>query len=147
VVKKTSMELIGALELEKELKAFGSKVAKRAANSGTRKAAMHLRRAFKAAAPRVTGTLRKSLTYRYYPRSGVALVGLRKTPGDANAKIRYYYKTLEFGRKGGRPLNPFFAKTWNKNKRKAARIMVKETRIALYEEAGKEFIRSKRRRR
>ena len=139
MAEKNRIELVGAKELSKQLKEFGPKVSKRAANTGIRKAAMQVRREFKAAAPRgKTGNLRRSIKMKYSPRSGRAWVGLRD---------RFYYKTLEFDSARGRPLYPFMEKAWNKIRKNVAQMMITETRKALYEEAGKEFIRSKARNR
>ena len=155
---ETRMELIGAKQLMADLKKFGPKVAKRAGNKGTRKAAMFLRREFKAAAPKRTGTLRRAIGFKYSVRSGRAWVGLRKTGADtkafgSGAQIRYYYKTLEFGRAaskraaGSPPMHKFFERTWERNKRRAASIMIKETQAAVIEEAAVEYFRSKARNR
>lgn len=130
------MELKGAKELADQLKKFGPKVSRKAADKGVRKAALYARREFKAAAPRRSGQLRKAIKFKYSVKSGRAWIGLRE---------RYYYKTLEYGRKGGSPMHPFFARAWRRIRRKVASTIVEETRTALYEEAGLEYIRSKAR--
>ena len=132
------MKLQGADVLLKEMKAFGPTVSKKASATGVRKAGALLRRKFKAAAPRSSGKLRKSIKMKYSRRSGKVWVGLREN---------YYYKTLEFGRKGGAPLHPFFERTWNEHKGQAAQLIINETRKALYVEAGKVMARTRTRRR
>ena len=132
-----TMKLQGADALLKDLKAFGPSVSQKAAKTGVRKAAQYLRREFKREAPRVSGTLRKSIKLKM-GRDGKAWVGLRE---------RYYYKTLEFGRKGGPPLHPFFERVWNQHRGQAAQMIVDETRKAVYVEAGKVYARSRTRRR
>ena len=133
-----SMKLEGVEGLLKDLKALGPRAATRAGDTGTRKAAMLLRRRLRNSAPRQSGNLRKAIKYKYYKKSGKAYVGLRE---------RYYYKTLEFGRKGGPPLRPFFEKAWKKSRREVTRVMIEETRKAVYFEAGKVYANSLRRRR
>jgi len=131
------MKLNGVTELLKDMKAFGPTVSKKAADVGVRKAAAMLRREFKKAAPKRSGTLRKAIKLKYSRRSGKAWVGLRE---------RYYYKTLEMQSERGAPLHPFFEKTWNRHKNTAADMIVSETRKALYTEAGKVMARSRMRR-
>jgi HK97 gp10 family phage protein len=131
------MKLEGVEALLKDMRAFGPSVSKKAADQGVKKAGAYLRKQFRAAAPRRSGLLRKSITMKYYRKSGKLWVGLRK-----NA----YYKTLEYGREGTGPMHPFFEKTWNAHRRHAAQMIIKSARRALYEEAGKVYAKSKTRR-
>jgi hypothetical protein len=141
--------------LKAELKTFPDKVQTRVIQTGVRKAAAQLRTAFRRgayAAPlapgyRRTGKLRlalRSQVGRKPKNKGKAWVGLKKIPGEGRA--RNYYRTLEFGRKGGPPLRPFFGKVWNAQRGTVGAILVAETRKALAHEAGKAYGRSKGRR-
>lgn len=132
------MKLNGADVLLKEMKAFGPTVSKKAGDAGVRRAAMFLRREFRRAAPRETGTLRKAIKYKYSRRLGKAWVGLRE---------RYYYKTLEFDSARGQAMRPFMERAWDKDKRGVADLIIRETRKALYVEAGKVAARTRMRRR
>lgn len=132
------MKLEGAQELMRELAKFGPRVEQNASAKGLRKAGQYLNKEFKRAVPKRTGLLRKSLGYKYSRRSRRVYVGLRKN---------FYYKTLEFGREGGAPLNPFFERVYDQHKAAAAQLIVNETRKAVYYEAGRVYARSARRRR
>ena len=132
------MKLKGAAELLRDLKTFGPRVADQASAKGLRKAGQYLSREFKMAAPRQTGNLRKSIGYKYSRRSRRVYVRLRRN---------FFYKTLEFGRNGGPPLNPFFERVWKQHSEQAAQLVVDETRKAVYYEAGRMYARSARRRR
>jgi len=157
VANKNEMKLIGADELLKNMRIIGPKVSKKASDQGVRAALRLLKRNFKAAAPKRTGELRRSIGMRYYPRSGIGLVGLRKTGADikafgaGRAKVPYYYKTLEYGRKASNrqgpspPMAPFFGKVWDRFKGSAAQTIIQEAKVALYAEATKEYQRSLRR--
>lgn len=144
------VELQGALELARALEKLPDKIAKRAADRGIRRTAVELRREFRAAAPVRTGHLRSAITYRFSSRTGVAKVGLGQS-GKAFAGrngrrgIPFYYKTLEFRTARGPALNPFFLRTWNRVKSNAARRLLKETKEAVFFEAGREYARSRAR--
>jgi len=141
---KTGVKLKGAEELSRAMKSMGPTVAKKASDTGTRKTAQYLARKFRAAAPRNTGQLRSAIKAYYSRKTGVAWVGLKKPSKKYVTKgknsVPFFYKILEFGVGGtGKPLNPFFEKTWNRYRRIAARRMVKETEKALYDEAVKVY--------
>jgi hypothetical protein len=128
------IELVGARELNELLNQFPGRVAVAARKTGIRRAAAKMRTYLRRAAPKRSGELRKSIGVAFSKR-GTAYVGLR---------TRYYYKTLEFGRRGGPPLHPFFLATVERHKAEIAQMMVDEARKALYREAGKAFAQSLR---
>jgi hypothetical protein len=128
------IELVGARELNELLRKFPGRVAFAARKAGVRKAAAKMRTYLRRGAPKGTGTFRKALGIKI-GKYGNAYVGLRE---------RYYYKTLEFGRRGGPPLHPFFLATVERHKAEIAQMMVDEARKALYREAGKAFAQSLR---
>jgi HK97 gp10 family phage protein len=136
MAKPTGMKMVGAEQLMLDMKHMGPAISKRASNAGIRKAAVFLRKAFREGAPKVSGNLRRAIRFKYYPRTGRAYVGIRTL---------FYYNTLEWGRKGGQPLHPFFEKVWNRNRKEAANIIISATNEALFVEAGKVRARSVRR--
>lgn len=138
------MQLEGVDELLKTFKQFGPLVAKRAGVTGVRKAATYVRKNLKADAPKVSGTLRKSIGYKKLRQRGrndsavAYIVGLRK---------RYYYRTLEFGNKRvSFPTHPFAGRSFQRSSSTAVRIMIKGMKDAVYFEAGKSYRRSLQRR-
>lgn len=134
--------LDGADILRKQMIDFGPDVSKKAADRGTRKMGTFLARKFRNNAPKQTGHLRSALTSYYSRKTGVAYVGLKKSGkkfAGSGAKIPFYYKTLEFGRQGGRPLHPWFEMTWNRYRRLVSKRIIKETQTALYDEAAKVY--------
>lgn len=147
--------IVGLAELQDQLKKFPEKVQTRAINKGVRKAGATLRTAMRRgayAAPLAKG-YRKTNKLRWSLRSvvgkkpankGKAWVGLKKIPGQSRALN--YYKTLEYGRKGSRPLRPFFERTWSAQRNTVGQIMVRETAAALAYEAGRAYAKSKGRR-
>lgn len=143
---KEVMQLKGADFLTKKLEAMGPTVSNRAASRGVQKAAMYARKEFRKEAPRgETGKLRKSITVKAYgrPKNGgkkKAYVGLRKIKGESQGL--WYYRTLEFPHARGEPYKPFFEKTWESIKRKAAQMIIDETTKALYAEAAKVYRQS-----
>ncbi len=140
------MELKGADFLIKKLEAFGPTVSNRAASRGVAKTAAYVRREFRRAAPEGdTKNLKKSIQLKTYgrPRNGgpkKAYVGLRKIKGETQG--RWYYRTLEFTHKRGEPYFPFFEKTWESIKRRAAEMIIEETTKQVYLEAGKVYRQS-----
>lgn len=136
------MQLEGVDELLKIFKQFGPLVAKRAGVTGVRKAATYMRKTLKADAPKVSGTLVKSIGYKKLRQRGrndsavAYIVGLRKN---------YFYRTLEFGNKRvSTPTHPFAEKSFDRSNNKAVRIMMKGMKEAVYFEAGKAYRRSLR---
>jgi len=106
--KVATFAIKGARELIEELKLFGPDVAAAAIKDGVGKAARELatatRRAAYAGAPKTPkgfkGTLRKAIRAVVGKRGdgfGKAWVGLKRIRGES--RVRFYYKTLEFGRK------------------------------------------------
>jgi hypothetical protein len=149
------VEIIGIEQLREQMKKFPDKVVTRVINKGVRKASATLRTALRRgayAAPLVVG-YRKTNKLRQSLRSivgkkpanrGKAWVGLKKIPGQGQSLN--YYSTLEYGRKGGKPLRPFFFKTWAAQRGPVGRVLVEETGKALAYEAGKAYAKSKGRR-
>lgn len=143
---KEVMELQGADFLIKKLEAMGPTVSNRAASRGVQKAAMYARKEFRREAPDgPTGNFKKSITVKSYgrPKNGGpkrAYVGLRKIKGQSQGL--WYYRTLEFSHARGEAYNPFFERTWESIKRKAAQMIIAETTKALYTEAAKVYRQS-----
>lgn len=156
------MELVGAVELKKLLDAYPTMVAKAAARKGLREAAKHLQSVLQAAAPVRTGKLRsairiasarskKKYTYRYKVGLGPIrgdigekakkrqedAIAAGKKPPKAQAKIRFYYKVLEFKSARGPAMHPFFMTAYNSARNTTAQIVVDGTRDAVYEEAAR----------
>ena len=167
-------------ELVESLKQFPEAVQERAIKDGVSKGARDLavamRRAAYAAPAKTpagfTGTLRRAIRAvvgRHGDALGKAWIGLKKIRGES--RLRFYYKTLEYGRKpgkrkiagsayarrwGGRkhykyravagtaePLRPFFVAAWRANKDAIADDIVEATAAAVYAEAGKAYAKSK----
>lgn len=138
-------ELKGAKELTAFLKAAPAQVAAKAGRQGVTKSAARLRTLIRRAAPRKSGTLRKSIMSKVSRRSPIAWVGL---------KTRHYYKTLEFGRKPhkrkGRPVagSPqmaryaFFKKAVAAHAGAIMQMTIDSTRTALFKEAGRLIART-----
>lgn len=142
-----NIELVGLNELKRELAKFGPKVEQRARKKGLRRVAVNLRRYFKSQAPKgATGELRKSIKFKVARKRASAWIGLRD---------RFYYKTLEFGRRehvrGGslieeqEPSHPWFMEAWEVVRSRTRQQLVTELRKALYEEARLEYQRSLKR--
>jgi HK97 gp10 family phage protein len=132
------MKLVGLDGLLKDFKEMPDAVASRAADKGIREAAMFLRNRFKKAAPKRSGTLRKSIKFKYSRKSKRAWIGLRKNQ---------FYKTLEFDTARGPAMHPFFKDTYERNKVKAANIVVRAASLALEFERTKMLARSRARKR
>lgn len=145
--EKTSIELVGAKELENLFKSFPYAVSKRAKRTGVRKAGQRMRTLVRRDAPRDKGNLRKSIGV-YKTKSGAVKVGLNvKTPGDpdkfgAGKRVRFYYKTLDLPSKRGGALHPWFLKSVERHAPGISNLMIAETKKALYREAGKAYSKS-----
>ena len=135
-----SIQLKGVEELNKLLTAYPYKVALTAQKRGLTRGAARLRTYFRAEMPRATGTLRKSVGYKTVKGSkgSKVIVGLN---------TRFYYKTLEFGRKAhsrkGKPvaatppMHPLgFSKVWYSQREGIAQLIIDEAKRALYQEAA-----------
>jgi HK97 gp10 family phage protein len=132
------IKLVGLDGLLKDFEEMPDAVASRAADKGIREAAMFLRNRFKKAAPKRSGTLRKSIKFKYSRKSKRAWIGLRKNQ---------FYKTLEFDTARGPAMHPFFKDTYERNKVKAANIVVRAASLALEFERTKMLARSRARKR
>lgn len=148
-----SIKMDGVDFLIQEMNKYGPEVSRKAADQGTRAAARMLARHLRNEAPRgETGTLKKSIGFKYYPKTGWAKVGLRRTRGKKGSGVPYYYKTLEFGRRphtrkgsavaGTPPLRPFFEKTATRLFPQISRFMLEKTQEAVYDEARKVWQRN-----
>lgn len=146
-------KLDGVDFLQSEMQKFGPKISRAAGDQGTRAAARMMARQLRNAAPRGdTGTLRKSIGFKYSKKTGWAKVGLQKTRGIKGSGIPFYYKTLEFGRKpyirrghryeGTSAMKPFFGKTVARLAPSASQKMIDETLSALYNESRKVYQRN-----
>lgn len=154
-----SIELNGVQLLQKELMRFGPVVAKKGRDTGIRRAAVHMRRELKAAAPRgKTGELKKNIGFKYSRKSGKAWVGLRPRKARKGYGTQggvFYYKVLDFGRPdyvrkvrgpmpASGPLRPWFVRAAKAASPEAAQIVIDYTLKGIYQEAGKVYARSKR---
>lgn len=141
-------QLDGADFLLKKMEDFGPTVSKKARDQGIRKALVIMRRGIKAKAPVGTGRLRQNIGFRYSRKSGLGWVGLRprkKYTGKGRSGGLNFYKTLDFGRQGGGPLNPWFLDAVEGVKDPAVSTVIKETTAALYSESVKIYRSSRAR--
>lgn len=130
-------KLEGVEQLMRELEGYPDRIKRKAADQGVKKATQFMNRKFRAAAPKESGRLRKSINWRFSKRYGVGWAGLTEY---------FFYKRLEWKYPSGGAFRPFFEKTWDANKEKAAQMMVDEMRKALYYETGKLAAKTKLRR-
>ena len=140
------MQLVGVQEIKALFAEYPARVVELAARTGLRQSAKVLRNHLRDAAPRRTGKLEQAINYKrargrnkFSPRYKV---GLQKIRGDVGkkggpAKVRYYYKTLEFQSERGPAMHPFFQATYDAHRRDVAQLIIDETRKAVYSEAGK----------
>lgn len=148
-----SIKLQGVEFLQKQMKAYGPDVSKRAGDTGVREGAKMMARSLRNAAPRRTGRLRKQIGFKYYKKTGWAKVGFRK--GRAESQLLGYYKTLEFGRRpyskrsngasyaGSPPLNPFFAKQYARLAPSVSQHVIDKATEAVFYEAQKVYQRGR----
>jgi hypothetical protein len=150
-----SFKIKGADVLKQILAQFPPAVEKRAVNTGLGKAGGRLRTYFRRAAPRVDGTLRKSIGIKRDRKTGKVKVGLM---------TRFYYKVLSYGRKsymrrastrngvqkptkhkwsGSDMSNKFIEQTWYSKRAEIAQMIIDEARRAIEIEAGKMAARSR----
>jgi hypothetical protein len=127
----------GADELISFLKQAPEQLAVKSGRVGATRASARLRTLIRRAAPRKTGKLRAEIKSKTSRRAAVAWVGL---------KGRFYYKTLEFGRKAhkrkGHPVaaSPdmarfaFFKKAVDAHRATIFQMMIEQTRAALIKE-------------
>jgi len=165
----------GLAALVEELKKFPEALQARATQTGVRKAAGKLRTALRrgAYAKMLTRNRKRTNRLRSGIRSAVgkkpafkgkAWVALKASAGEP--RPRYYYKTLEQGRKpyqrkamvggkrrrvggkyaGSPPMKPFWSRTVRQTGPMVQSILMDETRKAIAYEAGKAYARSKGRR-
>ena len=141
-----TVKITGAVELAKLLEQLPEKAALTASRRGLAKSAARLRTYMRRAAPRLSGKLRQAIRSAVARKSAQAFVKLGKIPGES--KIRFYYKTLEYGRKphkrkgkarAGSPqmATNFFGWTFERHKTEIAQMTVNETRTALLKETGR----------
>jgi hypothetical protein len=147
-----TVNIKGATELAACLRQMPDTAALKAQRTGLSKGAVRLRTYIKRAAPRRLGKLRAAIRSAVARKKPEAFVKLGKIKGEP--KIRFYYKTLEFGRKAYKRKKTFFGKgggsyaaspqmatnffewTFVRHKTEIAKLIVSETRIALYKNAG-----------
>jgi hypothetical protein len=139
------LTLKGEAEVRAWFKALPDEVAAAAARDGLRKASARLRTLIRRAAPKKTGTLRKAIQSRVGKKKTAAWVGVKKLPGEKNA--RNYYATLEKGRKPhtrkgasvkGSPQMAqyaFFRQAWQSHKSTIAQVQIEATRSAIAKRA------------
>ena len=156
------VELLGFRQLQDTLRKFPDEVQERALQTGMRKAAGKLRTAIRRAAYakvakgyKRTNKLRESIRSavgKNAQNKGKAWVGLKKARGEP--KIRFYYKTLEFGRKAysskrrgavkaSPPMKPFFVRTVAANQAATMQILITETQKAIATAAGRAYAKSR----
>lgn len=138
---KAGATLQGDEYFRKLVKQFPAKVGRRASKKGIAKAASRMRKYLRHAAPKRKGILRKAIGVRKakqgYP---IAWVGLGPVGKQTGKQAPYYYKRLEFDY-GGR--YAFFEKTVKSHQTEILEMIKRETIIALTEEAGKAYRKSK----
>lgn len=130
---KKNVQLEGAEELRKLFDQFPNTVKKRASKQGLGKAGAKLRTMVRRDAPRVSGNLRRALRVKRH-RNGSVTVGLKE---------RFYYKVLDLKTKRGEPLHPWFLSSVERHSPAIANLIVTETKLVLYNEAGKAYSRNK----
>ena len=140
------VKLEGAAELQKIFNEFPLTVQAQASKKGLSRAGSRLAALIRREAPKETGDLRKAIGVKRY-RGGMVTGGLnRKVGAGGNKRVPYYYKTLEFGYPSGRgPYHKFFGRAWSRHRDATARLIVEETKKAIYQEAGKAYARSRSR--
>ena len=128
-------KMVGVEALMRDLNKFPDNVSRNVQKKGLRKAAARMRTYLRRAAPRVSGELRNSIAIGKPSRSnpGRLRVGLMRN---------FYYKTLEFGRAGGPPMEPFFEDAARRHAGDISNVLIQEIKKALYTEAGKIYVRS-----
>ena len=139
-----SIKLKGVEELQALLKEYPVKVTLTAQRRGLTRGAAKLRTYFRHEAPKVTGTLRKSISYK-------------TVKGSKGSKVRVglltnqYYSVLEKGRKpykrksqggkiykGSPPMGDLnFAAVWNARREDIAQMIIDEAKRAILQEANK----------
>jgi hypothetical protein len=157
-----TVTLKGAAELAACLQQMPDTAAVKAQRTGLSKGANRLRTYIRRAAPRKSGKLRNAIRSALSRKKLVAYVKLGKIRGES--KIRFYYKTIEYGRKAhmrgppkkgivnrlkravGRGKYPvaaspqmatnFFGWAFVHHKTEIAQLVVSETRVALFKNAG-----------
>jgi len=135
---ETSFEINGIDLLKRELAKLAPRVATRTLNTGVTKAASRMRTYLRQDAPKVTGRLRKAIKSKKYRTRG-GNVG--RNVGLYNL---YYYKTLEFHTKRGKPMNPFLIASIERHKKEIVHIMLQSSLDAIQEEAGKIYAKTRR---
>jgi len=136
-----SIKLKGVEELQALLKQYPEKVTLIAQRRGLTRGAAKLRTYFRHEAPKVTGTLRKSISYK-------AVKGSKGSKVRVGLLTRQYYKVLEQGRKpykrngkpvaGSPPMHDLgFDKIWNAQREDIAQLIIDEAKKALFSEAAK----------
>jgi hypothetical protein len=137
----SSIKLKGVEELQALLKEYPVKVTLTAQRRGLTRGAAKLRTYFRHEAPKVTGTLRKSISYK-------TVKGSKGSKIRVGLLSRQYYKVLEQGRKpykrNGRPVAgspPMggldFDRVWNARREDIAQMIIDEAKKALLQEANK----------
>ena len=133
---KFDMELHGANALSKILKELPITMQARIRKTGIRKGASKYRTLLRRDAPRQSGEFRKSLTVRPSKKWPYAWIGLH---------TRYYYKLLDMtGVTRAGKYHVWFVESAKRHAPTIAKIVIKETKTALFNEAGKSYARSKR---
>ena len=136
-----SIKLKGVEELQALLKQYPEKVTLTAQRRGLTRGAAKLRTYFRHEAPKVTGTLRKSISYK-------TVKGSKGSKVRVGLLSRQYYKVLEQGRKpykrNGRPVagsppvrDLGFDRIWNAQREDIAQMIIDEAKKALFSEAAK----------
>jgi len=142
-----SVTLKGAKELADLLQSMPDTAATKAQRTGLGKGAARLRTYIRRAAPRKKGILKSAIRSAMARKKFAAYVKLGKVRGEK--QIRFYYKTLEHGRKAytrrktgksyaasPQMATNFFEWTFVRHQTEIAQLIVNETRIALYKNAG-----------
>lgn len=132
-MSKDVFKLEGADELKKIFDEFPAKTVKRAQKTGLSKAGSRLRTLIRRDAPRISGDLRRAIKVKRH-RNGSVSVGIKE---------KYYYKTLEFMYPSGGEYHPWFMKSIERHGASISQLVLNETKLSMYNEAGKAYSRSR----
>jgi hypothetical protein len=148
-----TVQVKGAVELAELLKQLPEKAALKASRTGLSKSAARLRTYIRRSVPRKSGKLRAAIRSAVARKSPTAFVKLGKIKGES--KIRFYYKTLEYGRKayarkkvlgiwggGNYAASPqmathFFNYAFARHRSEISQMVVVETRKAIFKESAR----------
>jgi HK97 gp10 family phage protein len=141
---KGRVTLEGGAKLERKLKALDAKVSKKIVTKALRAGAKIILTAAKAAAPKQSGTLKKSLKVRAGKRKkGTVRFVVQTATGDFKGET-YYAAFLEYGHKAGSrklenrkviPAKPYLGPAFDSKKEEAAKAIADSMRHGIKDAA------------